>query len=163
MKTAQAEDQSTGDHQKKTKEDECTAKIGHRSSGSGQKRGGFAKKLGRLARFGEDADTAREFAGLLAHALQVGVEAGQNQNPAAWKLARHVVDKGKSVALGHGDVAKQKIGGEDSSTEKSLLRRVDSFGFKAVLVEDKRKRVGYQMVIVNDQDSLHEALPRNSR
>jgi hypothetical protein len=156
MKAVESEENGAGDDQQKTEKDEGTAKIGHgRCSGSGQKGGGLAQQLRRLAWFGENAYRPGKLTGLLTHILQVGVEAGENKDAAAWQLERHVLDQIETIAPRHRHVAKQKMGSKGSRTDQGLIRGVNGLGFKPILAKDKGQGIGYQTIIVNDQNSLH--------
>jgi hypothetical protein len=157
METVESGNERADYDQENTEKDEGAAKIGHLLRG-GQKGGGFAKKLGWLAGLGEDADRTAELDGLLAHTFEVGVKAGKDEDAAAWQLPRHVVDQVETVASGHGDVAEQEMGGKRSGADQGLVRGINSLRFKAALSEDERECVGYETVIVNDQDALHSDL-----
>jgi hypothetical protein len=160
METAESDQERADYDQEKTEEDESAAKIGHSENalGGGQKGGGLAKKLGWLAGFGENAEGAAELDGLLAHTFEVGVKAGKDEDVATWQLPRHVVDQVETVASGHGDVAEQEMGGKRSGADQSIIRGINCLRFKAALSEDERECVGYETVIINDQDPLHSDL-----
>jgi hypothetical protein len=154
METVESDKERADNDQKKTEEDEGAAKIGHLLCG-GQKGGGFAKKLGWLAGLGQDADRTAKLDGLFAHTFEVGVKAGKDEDAAAWQLPRHVVDQVEAVASGHGDVAEQEMGAKRSGADQGIVRGINRLCFKAALFEDERECVGYETVIINDQDSLH--------
>ena len=62
--------------------------------------------------------------------------------------------------LGHGDVAEEEAGDEGARAGEAVGRGVDGFGFVAVDFEDEVESVGYQVVIVDDQNTLFHETPR---
>jgi hypothetical protein len=160
MQAVQADKEHAYYNKEKTEEDKGAAKIGHSMNilGGGQKRGGFAKKFGWLAGFGEDANRTTKPDGLLAYILEVGVKASQKEDVTAWKLPRYVVDQVEAVASRHRDVAKQKMGSERPGTDETILRGINSLRFKTTLSEDESECVCHKAVVVDDEDSLHSDL-----
>jgi hypothetical protein len=153
VKTVEADHDEAGDDEEDAEKDEDAAEIGHlhlQQCLGAQHCGCLAEEVRRLAGFGEDAYVAAEFAGLLTDALEVGVEACEDDDAARGEFARDVADEGEAVAAWHGDVAKEKIGEKLACTYESLVRRVGCFGVKATLREDERKSVSDQTIVVND-------------
>jgi hypothetical protein len=166
IEAVEAENHQPRHDEEKSKEDQDTAEVRHGSESEsdrlacgGQHGGGFAQEIDGLAGFGEDAYVAAEATGLLAHAIEIGVEARQHDDAAGGKFAGDIADQSEAISSGHGDITEKKVGIEDAGGLERLICRVGSPGFEAALDEDERKSIGDEMIIVNDKNSLHGDLP----
>jgi hypothetical protein len=120
---------------------------------------GCAEEVRGLARLGEDARGSREQAGLLADALEIRVEAGEDDDAAGRQLFGDLFYEGMAVFAGHGDVAKEEIWLELASALERGVRRVSCPRLEATLGKDQSKCVRYETFIIHNQDTLHIDLP----
>jgi hypothetical protein len=158
VEAIEAEDDGADDEEKEAKEDEGAAQVRHGTLGGCQQGCGLAEEFGRLAGLGEDADRAGEFGGLLADTLEVGVEAGEDDDAACGELAVDVGDEGETVAARHGDIAEQEVGFELAAGGEGFIGRIGCGSCEAALLEDEGQCVGYETIIIDDENSLHGAL-----
>ena len=156
MESREDNDDQSGHDEGESEEDEGATEVGHDGElRAGEHGVGLAEEFGGLAGLGEDAHGTGQFAGLFAHVLQVGVEAGEDDDAAGWELAGDVVHQGEAVLARHGDIAEEQVRDKLTGALEGLIGGVCGLCVKAILREDEGQCVGDQTVIVNDQNSLH--------
>src|SRR5215469_6365817 len=117
----------------------------------------LAQKLHGLAGLGQHSERMRELGGLLAHGIEVRVEAGEYDDAACWEVMSDIPNQGKAVASGQCDVAQHQIWRKLMSALERFFSRVGLPGIIAILLEDPSEGVSDQPIVVNNQNSLHLA------
>ncbi len=122
---------------------------------AGEDCGSFAEEVVRLAGLGENTERTRKAFRLFLNDFEVGIEAGQEKDPAGREFAIDIFEQRKPVATRHGDIAKQQIRLEFAGLLQGGIRGVGSLRFKTAFTKDKREGVSYESFIVYDQNTLH--------
>jgi hypothetical protein len=122
--------------------------------------GSSTDEVFRWTGLGDDTNWLRKPVHTGLHMRNPGVRAGKHNDPAGRHLLTDLLNQGKPIAPGHADVTQKKVGTEAPRTPEAVVSRIAGFCGKAAPLKNHGQGIGYQLIIVNDQDLLQWGVHR---
>jgi hypothetical protein len=121
---------------------------------------GFAEQNFGTAWLAEELERTLRSCGVLLDLYDVGVVGREHEQFAVGKLVVNLFSELQAALLRHGDVAEEESGVEGSNASQTFGGRVDRLGLVAVRLKDHVESIGYQTVVVDNQNTLLHMTPR---
>ncbi len=121
---------------------------------------GFAEEGLGAAGLAEELDGAPGAGGVLLHLDGVAGVGGEHEELAVRHFELNFFSELQACLFGHGDVAEKELGAVGAGPCEALGCGVNGFGVVTVDLKDESKGIGYQVVIIDDQNTLFHKTPR---